>query len=570
MRWKILSPDPELVSNLQDQFLTTRIIAQVLANRGIKSLAESRPFFNPHPDQFHNPFLMQDMDRAVDRILKNLTTKKPILIFGDYDVDGTASASLLYLGFRSLGLNVDTYIPNRETEGYGLSQAGIDHARSLGADLLVTCDCGINAFDQVAYASTQGLDVIITDHHIPDQSLPPAFAILNPKRRDCQYPFKGLCGCGVAFKLLSAVTEKLEMNPDHLLSYLDLVALATSADMVPLIDENRVMVHYGLAQLASTDKPGLKHLMEKSNLLEKDLNVGRLVFGIAPKLNAAGRLGDANRTVKLLTTRDETLARDLAATLVMENKRRQEIQEAVVDEAICMANAEVDLERDRAVVLASRGWHPGVIGIVASRLKEEFSRPTVIISFDEEGLGKGSARSIKGLDMYAALSDVSDFLEGFGGHPMAAGLTVSAKKMDDFRRAFLKFVNRRLVPEDLVPTLTMDGEMSLTDIDSRFMDFLEKLGPYGPGNMRPKFVSRGIEIVGNPRIIGKGGHIRFSARQNDRTYPAIGFNLAHFYENLITGQKVDLAYVVETNEWQGETSIQLNIRDIKISGSKTG
>lgn len=570
MRWNILSPDPELVTTLQDQFLTTPIIARVLANRGINSLAQSRTFFNPHPDQFHDPFLMKDMDLAVNRILKNYRAKKPILIFGDYDVDGTSSASLLYLGFQFLGINVETYIPNRETEGYGLSREGIDFARSIKADLLVTCDCGINAFEKVDYANTQGLDVIITDHHIPEKVLPSAFAILNPKRRDCKYPFKGLCGCGVAFKLLSAVTGKLAKNSDHLMGYLDLVALATSADMVPILDENRVMVHYGLAQLETTDKPGLKYLMEKSNLDGKEMNVGRLVFGIAPKLNAAGRLGDANRTVKLLTTRDETLARKLAATLVMENKRRQKIQEAVVDEAICMVNAQVDLERDKAIVIGSKGWHPGVIGIVASRIKDEFSRPTVIIAFDEDGLGKGSARSIKPLDMYEAFSHVSSFLEGFGGHPMAAGLTILEENMDDFRRNFLMFANRRLIPNDLIPTITLDGEMSLKDIDPRFMGFLHKLGPYGPGNMRPKFISRGVEIVGNPRIIGKGGHIRFSARQDDRTYPAIGFNLAHFYENLILGKKVDLAYVVETNEWQGKTSIQLNIRDIKISGSNTG
>ncbi len=565
MRWKIRKPDPKLVSIIKKQFNTSDIVASVMVLRGIHSLEDSRPFFNPDPSQFHDPLLMKDMEKAVNRIIKNIHEKKPILVFGDYDVDGTTGASVLYLGLKSLGAIVETYIPHRETEGYGLSERGIDYAKSLESDLLITCDCGINAFAQVEFANAQEIDVIITDHHVPDKTLPEAFAVLNPKRKNCPYPFKGLCGCGVAFKLLAALSEQLESDFSTLMDLLDLVALATAADMVPIVEENRTMVHFGLSSLATTAKPGLRQLMDKSGLLDRELNVGRLVFGLAPKINAAGRMGDANRTVELLTTENETKAKQLASILIKENKLRQDIQQAVVDEALLMANAQVDFERENAIVLASREWHPGVVGIVASRLKDEFSRPAVLISIDENGLGKGSARSIKHFDLYEALSKTSGPLEGFGGHPMAAGLTVREENIDDFRRAFIREANHTLSKDDLIPSLTFDGEMSLGDIDARFMRFLEKLSPYGPGNMRPKFVSRQVEIVGNPKLMGRGDHIRFLARQDGRTYTAVGFNLAHFYEDLIIGHPVDLAYVVETNEWQGENNIQLNIRDIKIS-----
>ncbi|MFQ6613134.1 MAG: single-stranded-DNA-specific exonuclease RecJ [Fidelibacterota bacterium] len=565
MRWNILTPDPETVLTVKKQFKTSAIIAKVLINRRIVTLEESQAFFKPDFSQLHDPFLMQDMDRAVDRIIKNILHKKPILIFGDYDVDGTTGTSLLYLGLLSIGARVKTYIPNRETEGYGLSLKGIDQAVQWGADLLVTCDCGINAVEAVRYARENRVEIIITDHHHPDNVLPEAFAILNPQREDCQYPNKGLCGCGVAFKLLTALSEKLNLDSELSFSFLDLVALATAADMVPILDENRVIVHFGLNRLAAAERPGIKYLLEQTGLLGKELNVGQLVFGLAPKINAAGRLGDANRTVELLTTLDENRARELAVILVAENQRRQTIQQGVVDEAIRLVNAEVDLARERAIVLAARGWHPGVLGIVASRIKEEFNRPSIVISIDEQGIGKGSARSVRGLDLYAALHSTSQFLEGFGGHPMAAGLIVREDRLDDFRRAFISVANEQLQPEDLVPSITIDGEMLLNDINPRFMQFLDKLGPYGPGNMRPKFVSRAVTVVGNPRLVGKGEHLRFAVRQEGRTYPAIGFGLSRFYEDLISAKPVDLAYVVETNEWQGSTSVQLNIRDIQLS-----
>ena len=565
MRWKIKQPSKDHVASIKKEFNTSEIIAKVLANRGIESLKSSHNFFNPSNDQLHDPFMMKNMDIAVDRISKNIQNQKPILIFGDYDVDGTTGASLLYLGLKDLNAIVEYYIPHREKEGYGLSAGGIDYAQSVGADLLITCDCGINAFQPVDYANEHGIDIIITDHHIPDKKLPNAYAVLNPKQKGCEYPFKGLCGCGVAFKLISAVSEKSGIGQNVGLNYLDLVALATSADMVPILDENRVLVHGGLDQLEESKSPGIHQLLVQTGLVGESLNVGKLVFGLAPKINAAGRMGDANRTVELLTTSDKTRAEELASILVRENKRRQLIQEDIVNDAIRLVHSQVDLENNKVVIIGSKGWHPGVVGIVASRIKDEFSRPAIVIAFDKEGIGKGSARSIPNLDLYEALSYAAKFLEGYGGHPMAAGLTVHEDKFENFKSLFLRNVNKILTNDDLIPAISIDGEMALTDINSRFMRFLEKLGPFGPGNMRPKFVSRNLSISGQPRLMGNGEHIRFIVSQNGRNYPAVGFKLSSHYEDLIRGVPVDIAYVVEVNEWQGQSNIQLNVRDIQLS-----
>ena len=565
MRWKIKQPSEDHVASIKKEFNTSEIIAKVLANRGIESLKSSHNFFNPSNDQLHNPFMMKNMDIAVDRISKNIQNQKPILIFGDYDVDGTTGASLLYLGLKDLNAIVEYYIPHREKEGYGLSAGGIDYAQSVGADLLITCDCGINAFQPVDYANEHGIDIIITDHHIPDKKLPNAYAVLNPKQKGCEYPFKGLCGCGVAFKLISAVSEKSGIGQNVGLNYLDLVALATSADMVPILDENRVLVHGGLDQLEESKSPGIHQLLVQTGLVGESLNVGKLVFGLAPKINAAGRMGDANRTVELLTTSDKTRVEELASILIRENKRRQRIQEDIVNDAIRLVHSQVDLENNKVVIIGSKGWHPGVVGIVASRIKDEFSRPAIVIAFDKKGIGKGSARSIPHLDLYEALSYAAKFLEGYGGHPMAAGLTVREDKFENFKSLFLRNVNKILTNDDLIPAISIDGEMALTDINSRFMRFLERLGPFGPGNMRPKFVSRNLSISGQPRLMGNGEHIRFIVGQNGRNYPAVGFKLSSHYEDLIRGVPVDIAYVVEVNQWQGQSNIQLNVRDIQLS-----
>ncbi len=567
MRWQFYHPEETTITHLQSALNCSAIIARVIANRNIFTKEEALTFFNPGLNSLHDPFLMQDMQLAVDRVLQSIKTKTAILVFGDYDVDGTTGAAMLFLALKTLGAKVFTYIPHREDEGYGLSAQGINYAEQIGADLIITCDCGINANEPVAHAKSLAIDVIITDHHIPDKNLPQAYAILNPKRSDCNYPFKGLCGGGVAFKLASALTKALGKPAEVYHQFLDLITMGTAADMVPIIDENRLIVTHGLPMLVDSNKPGIKALFEKSGVRTNNLSVGQLVFGIAPKINAAGRLGDANRSVELLTTTNETQAEKLATELVGENKRRQRVQQEVVNEALLMINSQIDLQNDRAVVLAKKGWHPGVVGIVASKIKEEYHRPAVIITFDENGAGKGSARSISGLDLFAALSAVSMHLDDFGGHPMAAGLTVSENNYPQFKQAFLDYAKMNLSTDQLIPSILLDGEISLKDIDPHFMEFLQKLSPYGPGNMCPKFCVRQLEVVGSPQMIGNGEHMRFKVRKDGRVMNAIGFGQARHYEKLIKGFPVDLACVIETNEWRGHTNNQLNVRDIKLSES---
>jgi single-stranded-DNA-specific exonuclease len=565
MNWHFLNPDPKLVNRLKKEFKSSEIIARVLANRGIKSVISSKDFFNPQLNQLHDPNKIQDMDIATERISNNINSKIPILIYGDYDVDGTTGASMLYLALTELGAKVIPYIPNRVKEGYGLSKVGIDKAKALGIDFIITCDCGINAFGPIKYANSLKINVIITDHHIPDKTLPNALAVLNPKRTDCEYPFKDLCGGGVAFKLVCAVSEKMNQSADLMYKYLDLVTLGTCADMVTIKDENRIIVKHGLKLLSGGSKPGIRALLKAVDLENKPISVGQLVFGVAPKINAAGRLGDANRSVELLTTSNKQRAKALADELMKENQKRQIIQQEVVDAAFNMIHANIDLKNEKAIVLAGKGWHPGVIGIVASKVKEEFHRPTVIVSYDKNDVGKGSARSIYGLDLYSALAAASKHLVDFGGHAMAAGLTVKEKSFESFKKEFTKYVNNTINDEQLIPSIVLEGILNLKDIDSRFIDFIDKLAPYGPGNMRPSFASKRLEIVGNPRVIGNGDHIVFKVRQSQKVISAIGFNMSEHYEKLIKGLPIDIAYVVEVNEWQGREMVQLNVRDIKMS-----
>ena len=560
--WKIKTPDTSLVFRLAEEFKTSEIIGRVLANRDIESLESSRSFFDPKLSQLHDPFLMKNMNIAARMVTEKVKSGGRIFIFGDYDVDGTTGSSALFLFLTSLECDAKVYIPDRMKEGYGLSREGIDVAKDWGADLLISCDCGINATDEVAYANDQNLEVIITDHHMPDENLPEAKAILNPKQPDCSYPFKGLCGGAVVFKLIQAVSQLLELDDDLVHQYIDLITLGTAADIVPLTDENRIIVKHGLKSLSKTKRPGLRALLEVSGLGEKELTVGRLLFWAAPRINAAGRLGDANRAVQLMTTENLPESLKLARELDEENRQRQDLQQSMVDEAIMKVNAEVDLEKEKAIVLWDDNWHEGVIGIVASKIKETYHRPAVIISLSN-GTGKGSARSVKGFDLYENLTECRELLDGYGGHPMAAGLTLDRENLEDFRTRFSNLAYETLVDDDLVNSLDIEGEMDLNLIDSRFMDFLEKLAPFGPGNMTPKFITRHVIPVGNPRLVGNGDHLKFRAKKGETSYDAIGFNMGNHYEKLITGKPIDIAYVVEKNEWQGRTSIQLNIRDIK-------
>ncbi|MFB0515198.1 MAG: single-stranded-DNA-specific exonuclease RecJ [Candidatus Neomarinimicrobiota bacterium] len=564
IRWEFTQLDPELVQRVEQEFSVPEIYARILVHRGITNRDIGIAFCNPGPEQLHDPFLMKDMERAVDRVLAQIRADRPILIFGDYDVDGATGAAMLYLFLKSIGARVTTYLPNRETEGYGLSPGGIDYAALIGATLMITCDCGITAMEQVIRAQELGIDVIITDHHTPDADRPAAAAILNPKRVDCPYPFKGLCGGGVAFKLALAVAEKGGHDPALAWEHADLIALGIAADMVPILDENRAIVKEGLRLIKERSRPGLAALWQVAGLAGKEVTVGRLVFGLAPKINAAGRLGDAGRAVRLLTTDNYYLAVSMARELLAENERRKIIQENTVEEAIFQVNAHHDLSREKALVLSGADWHQGVIGIVAARIRDIFHRPTVIIAMGD-GVGKGSARSLAGFDLYEALAECREHLLGYGGHAVAAGLSVSHDHLSAFEDHFLTLADQRLTEEQLQPRLTVEGECPLSLIDSRLLRFLDSLSPFGPGNRRPVFVTRGIRAIGTPRLVGESSnHLKCQLHQKGVTFDAIGFEMADHFEKLLLNKPLDIAYVVEENEWQGNRKTQLQLKDIKM------
>ena len=564
--WKIKKSDPAIIKRLMEEFRAPEIIARVMANRGLKSLTNSKTFFSPRLENLHDPFLMNNMDKAANVLQQNIINKKKVFIFGDYDVDGTTGSSALYLFLRSINCDAQIYIPNRISEGYGLSEKGIDNAINWGANLIISCDCGINATKEVAYAKEKGLDIIVTDHHTPDQRLPLADAIINPNQVDCEYPFKGLCGGGVIFKLMQALSKLLDLNDEVVYDYLDLITLGTSSDVVPLSDENRIIVKEGLNKLSETQKPGLRALLEVSGLAENQLSVNGIIFRLAPIINAAGRLGDPNRVVKLFTTESYSEAQKLAHELDRDNRKRQKMQQSILEESIRKVNSEIDLSKEKSIVLWDKNWHEGIVGIVAAKIKEIYNRPSIIISL-KEGIGKGSARSVIGFDLFENLSKCKELLISFGGHPMAAGLSLNENKLLVFKEKFSKLAFEKLEHKDLINSLDIEGELDLNLIntsDSRFMNFLDKLGPFGPENESPIFITRNVYPLENPKLIGKKGeHIKFSIRKNNNTINAIGFNKGKDGEKMSNGQSIDIAYVVEKNEWKGKTSVQLNIKDIK-------
>ena len=563
--WKFKSVNEDCVNQVAETFSLPHTIARVMSLRGINSRAESKDFFYPDINHMHDPFLMADMDKAVERILRAISDKKTILIFGDYDVDGTTSAAFLTLFFRSINVESHYYIPCREKEGYGISTQGIDYAKYIGADIFISCDCGINAFEKVAYANEKELDVIITDHHKPDKTLPDAYAIVNPNRFDCTYPFKGLCGASVAFKLALAICEKGGYDPDYAWENSDVVTLGIAADLVPIQDENRIIVRHGIQQMKKKTNLGITALQKTGGLLGKEITVGRLVFWVAPKINAAGRLGDASRAVKLLTTQNPVLAKEIAEELEVENNRRKDITLQITNDALYMVKTNCDLENENAIVLGHKNWHAGVIGIVASRIKETFARPAIIMSLDDIEC-KGSCRSIGGFDMVDALRECKEFLTGFGGHPIAAGLSMNSGDFSSFKKKFIQVANGKISTDDLIPTIYVDSILNLEELNSRMIKFLNAMEPYGPGNMRPVFVTNNLSIDGIPKLLGRDQNtLKFSVKQNKTPFESIGFNMAEHYEKLIQNAPIDIAYVVGENYWNGQRAIQLELKDIKLS-----
>ena len=563
-QWEFKSIDEDSVLNVADTFDLPKAIARVMSLRGITSRNHSREFFYPDQNQLHDPFLMQDMEKAADRMLKAIADKHTILVFGDYDVDGTTSAAFLTLFFRSLDVDIHFYIPSREKEGYGLSTKGIDYAKHIGADVLITCDCGITDIDKVAEAQEKGLDVIVTDNHKPAKTLPEAYAVVNPNRHDCSYPFKGLCGAGVVFKLALAICKKGGYDSEKAWRHSDIVTLGIAADLVPIQDENRAIVHEGIKQMGKQTNLGIVALKKTGKLWNKNITVGRLVFWMTPKINAAGRLGDAARAVKLLTTKNPVFAMNIARELEQENDRRKDITLKITNEALYMVETECNLKNEKAIVLQKQDWHAGVIGIVASRIKENYARPAIIISMDKEE-GKGSCRSIPGFDIVDALEECQKYLTGYGGHPIAAGFSLKPDNFESFKEKFLEVAEEKILTENLTPMIYIDAELKLEEVNYRMLKFLNSLEPYGPGNMRPVFVSRNLAVDGIPKLIGRDQNtLKFSVKQNKTPFESIGFNMVGHYEKLIQNSPIDIAYVIGENEWNGQKSIQLELKDIKL------
>ena len=533
-------------------------------SRQIDTPERVRQFFEPRLNELADPFILTGMDKAVDRLVRAMRKRERVMVYGDYDVDGITSTSLMYLVLNRLGAEVIYYLPNRLIEGYGLSPDGIDYAVANGVGVILTVDCGITAVSEVEYARGKGIEVIISDHHQPGPELPLAAAIVNPKLIAPGTPIDDLCGVGVSFKLAQALYRALSQDEAELEEHLDLVALGTAADIVPLTGENRIVTKYGLRQIERSNKPGLKSLCFVSSLMGRSITTGQIVFVLAPRINAVGRLGDAKIAVRLLTTRDENVASEIARHLESENQKRKKLDEETLKQALQQVKRNFDPERDRAIVLANEGWHQGVIGIVASRLVERFHVPTVMIAIDG-GEGKGSARSIAAFDLYNAFRECSDLVLRFGGHKYAAGMSIAQDKIPAFIERFKRVAMERLTEDDMVPKLTIDSRLDPDALTESFMDTLEGFAPFGPQNTRPVFVTDNIQLAGNPFVVGNN-HLKFRIRRNGQLFDCIGFNMGDRAASLgsHTGP-IDMVYVPERTEWDNNKRLQLRVKDFKLS-----
>ncbi len=554
-------PEPQLVVDLAEATSLPPMIVKILVNRGLTTTEGIDRFLNPDLTDLKDPFSMAGMEAGIDRVTSALYENEKIMIYGDYDVDGITATSLLYQVLNKLGGQVDFYLPNRLTQGYGLSTDGINKARDKGVTLIITVDTGITAVEEVLYAREQGIEVVVTDHHEAGVAIPDAYAIINPKQPDCNYGGE-LSGVGVAYKFAQALYVRLNQDEAELHEHLDLVALGTSADIVPLVEENRILTKFGIKQIARTTKPGIKSLAFVSGLMGKEIGTGQVVFILAPRINALGRLGDASQAARLLSTRDERLASEIARKLDRENRRRKEIDEQTLKEALAQMEELVDLENDRAIVLAAEGWHQGVIGIVASRLVERFHLPTVMIAISD-GEGKGSARSIPGFHLCEALKECEHLLIRYGGHKYAAGLSIKPENIEAFRDKFKEVSMKYLTNEDTVPKLHIDSELELRDVDDDFIRKIEMFSPFGPQNMRPVFLTRNCEVVGSPYVVGNN-HLKMKVRKGEAVFDAIGFGFGDMARVIADrGCLVDMVYALEFNTYNNITRIQVRIRDIK-------
>ena len=563
MNWIIEeNTDNRTIEQLSKELNVNKIISSMLVKRGIKTFNQAKDFFRPNINQLHDPFLMKDMNEAVNRILQAIENKEPMMIFGDYDVDGTSSVALLSSFLKDIGAKLSTYIPDRNNEGYGISLKAIDLAEKNKETLIIALDCGIKANDQVQYALKKEIDFIICDHHNPTNQLPNAYAILNPKRKDCKYPFKELCGCGVGFKLIQAINQRKGLEMENIIHYLDLVAVAIAADIVPLIGENRILTYVGLQVINSNPRLGLHCLLQNNN--KKEFNVGDLMFYVGPRINAAGRMDHASLALELLLEKELDKGEKLAEKIEELNIQRREIEKNITEQALKKIDNENKLNSNSTVVF-EKSWNKGVIGIVASRLIEKHYKPTIVFCKSKDGNLTGSARSIKDVDLYKILEKCKANILKFGGHKYAAGLTIEENDYASFKESFEKavgdYINNKL-PEN---EIRIESKIELSSITPKFFRILNQFEPFGPGNRRPIFLSEHLSLKGGLNKIGKNReHLKLSVSQeSDKTFSAIGFWLSEKATSISSNSTFSMLYTIDENTWNGITTIQLKIKDIK-------
>jgi single-stranded-DNA-specific exonuclease len=561
-KWKILSSSQEAINQLQASLKINATLCNILVQRGINTYEKAHQFFRPQLNYLHSPWLMKDMDKAVTRILQAFDRDEKILVFGDYDVDGTTAVASMFQFLSVIYPNVQFYIPHRYREGYGISKIGIDFAKQENISLIISLDCGIKSTELIGYAKELGIDFIVCDHHLPDAILPTAVAILNPKQSDCNYPYKDLCGCGVGFKLMMALAEKLGLPENSYLSFLDLAAVAIAADIVPVTGENRVMAFYGIEKVNTNPSIGIKALLEKA-ATKNNITLTGLVFIVAPRINAAGRMDDARKAVELFIEKDETSALAIAAQLQSDNTDRKEADSLITEEALAQLHNDPATPTKKTNVVYQENWHKGVVGIVASRLIETYYKPTIVLTKSGD-YAAGSARSVAGFNLYEAIHACREHLLGYGGHYAAAGMTLQIEKINDFAAAFEAEVARTIQPHSLVPELLIDAPISFSEINPTFYSILTQMEPFGPENMRPVFVAKNVSDTGFSKIV-KDLHIRFVVRQQNITFSGIGFNLAEKFAILQSGKPFDIVFTIDENEWQGQKSLQLKVIDLMLN-----
>lgn len=569
-RWIIKEKaDIPVVRQLAASLGVPESLANLMVQRNITTREDARAFFNPSLGDLHDPFLMKDMSTAVERISTAVKKNEKILVYGDYDVDGTTAVAMMYSFLMQQYSNVEYYIPDRYKEGYGLSVEGIDYASQVNCRIVITLDCGIKAVEKVRYARTKGLDIIVCDHHYPGDEIPKAVAVLDPKQPSCSYPYKELSGCGVGFKLIQAYSRIHGIPFSQISPYLDLVAVSIASDIVPITGENRVLAYFGLKQLNEAPRTGLKEIIRESEI-NKVLTIEDVVFKVGPRINAAGRMETGRKAVELLVSDDQRLASFISKEINNFNNERRSVDRSITTEAMRMISEDQSNVNARTTVLYNPSWKKGVIGIVASRLIETYYRPTVILT-ESNGFATGSARSVQGYDLYQAIEACGDLLESFGGHMFAAGLTLKKENIRPFTERFEQFVNSTITEDQLLPRIFIDTELSFAEIDEDFFNGIHRFQPFGPDNMSPVFVTRNVFDTGSGRMVGSSGeHLKLDLCQETsgiRSLPAIAFSQADHFEYIRSGNPFDICYSIEMNEFRGNRNLQLNIRDIKTPGS---